>query len=689
MSEHAQAEQALTYAQREGWIEEPDAAIPYALPLTYDESLALTFTGGRLDGVEIRIPLHDRARAIRWRRDLLESARGNKARQLALKALCSHPSAEGCLFWLSGFVRVYKQVRVDETGRQRGVVGAAVNTPFFPWPCQVQAVRDIIDAIEGGHDLVIDKSRQMGATVLITLVYLWYLLFRPNSNFQVLSMTEDLVDKADDPFSILKKLDFTISKIPRWLLPGLRRNRLLLSAPGQGSAIVGRSTTSRQGRAGALLSNLVDEMCNVDDQEAIWTGYAQSSPCRIGNSTPGGPTFYAELVRRGERGELKLLVLPWYNHPEKGRGRKMMRDPGTGELFVSNSFYERECSRAGGRHTKDIAQELDRKHEGAGATFFDIFHLERQIAGAVDPFFTGWLDLDESLDTSRDLLIEALCAEDLDVCRPAHVELTPARSSGASTGFQGWRFWLDLEPDENGVLRPPQNRTYAMGGDVGHGTAASNSTLSVFDVEAGAKVAEFKCATQNPHEFARTIAIAGLWFGGTLGAAYVVPEVNGGQGETVVIQLVKLGYPCLMKRQAGGPTGERTKEQYGWWSNRNGKNVQLQQYRHAVNVDEYANPSVEALEEAKRYVRYASGGIGPASMEKKSSDEQATHGDLVIADMLSWLGARTVGARSAQTVKKGAWGSPLRAKQEAGETEGLVERKVTPRARPAWRGRRG
>ncbi|NTW30637.1 MAG: hypothetical protein HGA33_05130, partial [Candidatus Moranbacteria bacterium] len=52
-------------------------------------------------------------------------------------------------------------------------------------------VKNVVDCIENGEDLFLDKTRDMGATYTVLAVLLWYWLYKPGSNFLLGSRKQD------------------------------------------------------------------------------------------------------------------------------------------------------------------------------------------------------------------------------------------------------------------------------------------------------------------------------------------------------------------------------------------------------------------------------------------------------------------------------------------------------------------
>lgn len=645
--------------------------IPHAQPLEHEGGVCeLVFPAGR----KVVIPKTPREH-IAWRRDIVQRGETSERFRRAMLALIREPCPEAAILWFNAFAFLFKQQRVDAAGHQKAVKGKAANCPANSWPCQDWAIRELYDAIHDGHDLVIDKSRQMGVTVLITAVFDWWMLYQPNSVFLCMSEKEDLVDNPKDAFAIFWKIDYVNDRLPWWARPALKRKDLLIANQENGSTLLGRSTTADQGRGGALLAALIDEAASIPVLEAILTSLADTTACRIANSTPKGPGAYSDLV---EDGHWPKLVMPWWNHPEKGRGRRLAQDEATGEVYVTSPFYEDRVQRAGGdRNVAEIAQELDMKHALAGSVFFDQIHVLRQkdrYAG--EPLMQLSIGL-ESRVHEDDWIRHVAASESPDPTIGTIADLRASRGGALS-------LWVDLE-DSRWGLRPPQRLTYVVGGDIGQGQHASNSVLSVYCPELARKVGEYASGEPNPHEFARIAALLCIWFGGATRVPWLNLEANG-PGQTTIKQLRLLCYPFILRRQGKGPAKDRESDLLGWWNDRNSNQTLLQEYRAALNVDHFINPSARALDEALKYVRYENGEIGPGRLEAESADAKAAHGDRVRADALAWMAAQATGLASKPERFEPPAGSPAADEKILQEIESGL-RDAQGRARPRWRTR--
>jgi len=228
--------------------------------------------------------------------------------------------------------------------------------PFLLFPFQREFVRELHQRVLTGKDLLVEKSRDVGATwtVLWFLLHQW--LFRPNFQALLGSWKEE---EADDrtPRSLFGKLDFALHHLPGWLLPQgfeerKHRVKLRLVNPANGSVLLGDSANPNFSRGGRFACIFIDEAATWPDLEEVWRATSQSSPCRILVSTPKGRNFFASLRFSGQ---IDVLTLHWSLRPDR-----------------DEAWYQREKERLIDPVT--IAQELD-------------IAYDRSVSGQVYP---GW-----------------------------------------------------------------------------------------------------------------------------------------------------------------------------------------------------------------------------------------------------------------------------------------------------------
>lgn len=568
---------------------------------------------------------------LEWRAKLLADAAEDEGYQKDLYTAC----AISPLFWINAFCWTYRQKITDPaTGRDRPVTGNEAHVPFVTWDIQDEAINslercmDIQGEYDGGQDALIDKSRDMGATWIIVAMFHHPWLFVDNVNLLWVSATASDVDMhpTTNPDTIFYKHDYINFWLPDWMRPPVHRRNMHIGNKLRGNSLDGEATTANVGRGGRRTAIGFDEFAAVEDGDGMLSASSDTTSCRVFNSTPKGPgTAFTRIRNATLAGDkiVKYICLPWWEHPEKGRGRRLIED-GDGNKKYTSPWYEWECKRRSS--PQEIAQNLDMDHLDSGSRFFDGQVIARHRSTfKAKPVFEANLDFDKRYRPDE---IEAFIMSK---------DIKPIRCSKTAKK-RPWKFWIHLVSG-----RPDQNFTYVIGIDIANGQGASNSILSVRCVETGEKVAEFADATTPPHDLARIACAAGMWFGGSSsrGWAKLIWEANG-PGGIFGREVWRLAYPNIFLEKNEGTTDERTTKRYGWHSNRDKKATLLGLYRRQIARDEFINHSDKALDEAEEYIYYESGSIGPARLLNENETARATHGDRVIADALTCLGAEGV-----------------------------------------------
>lgn len=211
--------------------------------------------------------------------------------------------------------------------------------PFKLFPFQNELiVRNLVDAIENGYDIFIDKTRDMGATYTVLGVLLYYWDFIDGSNFLLGSRKQDLVDNtrgdaiSNKEESLFGKLDYMISQrtvkgkkigFPQFLLPkgfSDEKNRTFMSLinPERGNVISGESSNQNFSRSSRYKAILLDEFAFWDNDSSAWGATADTTNCRIVLTTPGNRPSKAKRLRFGKDGEkIKVVELPYHLDPRK------------------------------------------------------------------------------------------------------------------------------------------------------------------------------------------------------------------------------------------------------------------------------------------------------------------------------------------------------------------------------------
>jgi|SRR4051812_3248082 len=559
---------------------------------------------------------------LAWRRTLLSKAKQSLPMQRALKKA----AATSPIFWVNAFGWTYLQKKIDKTGKDRAAQGkAGTVVPFITWKVQDDAILELLDAIDNGHQGLMHKSRDMGATWIVLAVFQWYWQFRPNTSFLEISRKEKLVDRRGDMDSLFEKHRFMLRMQPEWLRPKRVVDREMhFENQDIGTTIEGESTNENAGQASRKTAVFADEAARIRELENIDLALADTSPCIIYNSTPQGPnTYFTKLYRQFKSGvrEGKLILLPFWMHPDKAGNIRIEKDENGTDIVVSDWTKQEEAKRS----KRNMAQNIYGEHGKAGDMFFDADEIERHMkAHERKELMVGNIGWREDLNEEGKL----------NVIRKQLVDQVAWVENG---GWRPWRFWVPLLEDANGHKRPNQHTRYVFGVDISNGSGASNSVISVLDHGSGMIVAKFWDAFTSPEDLAEEVAKAQIFFGGKK-PARIVFEKNG-PGISFGKKIVqKLQLPNVYYQEVVDAKTKTRTSKWGWHSSDTKKEILLRDYREALSLNQIINPCREALAEALDYVYDDKGKIDPGISGGEDGGGTALHGDHVIADALLVIG---------------------------------------------------
>ena len=554
---------------------------------------------GLLENIEYRNEVRSRAEADhRFRRDIVDMCRAD------------------ILFWINVFVYTFDP---------RLKPPHPTTVPFVSYPFQDDAI-EVLTSSLGVEDVVICKSRDMGASWLCLLVFLHSWQFSPHRvSFMLVSRTESLVDKTEDMDALMPKLDFALDAEPYWLVPRYSRTKLHLFNEETKSVIDGVSTTGNVGRGGRRSCVLMDEHAafeRSDGYEAL-AATQKNTNCRFFNSTPQGvANAYYDMWKNPHT---RKLSFHWSEHPVQNRGLYTSKN---GKLEIMDEeyeypkdyqfildgklrspYYDGECRRT--PVDSLIAQELDMDFLGSGSPFFTPDEIKKaELEQALSPFDVGHLEVDSE--------------------------------SGKGTSFTSersgqLRLWLHLVRKKDGDV-PPDDRRYVVGADIAVGSGASDSCLSVLDTKTGEKVAEYVNSHINPVDFADLAVGLSWWFNG----AFLIWEENG-PGLAFGLRVVEKGYSNIYYRPKDiSSMKKKLTDKPGWFSTPKSKKALLTSYGTALATGDFVNRSKEAIREMGFFVYLADNSIGHVQAQGAldPTGNKDNHGDRVIADALAWHGMK-------------------------------------------------
>ena len=493
--------------------------------------------------------------------------------------------------------------------------------PFVLYEFQETAILDIIRAVNR-HDILAEKSRDMGASWIIVSAITWLWLFRPMQSFLFVSRSEALVDDSGNPKSLFWKFDFLLNNLPPWLRPqgynsNEHRKQLHAENPENGSVIDGESTNKDVARGDRRTAIVLDEFAAVEvNGHRTLASTRDATKCRIFNSTPKGTNnaFY-DIRQTG----IERLRLHWSVHPEKSRGLyttdengnlKVLDPEGYPENYhpildgkVRSPWYDEECKRCA--NPQEIAQELDIDYLGSGSQYFTPEKIQEAIRKhARPPITVGELDYDTQ------------------TAEPTEFRENPEGRL---------ELWFYLDKDG----KPPLDRKIVLGVDISAGTGASNSVIVGYDAVTREKVLQYRNPFIRPEALAYQAVAIALW----LGKAFLIWERNG-PGRQFGSRVMDLHYGNVYCKRRIEAYSKEVSDVPGWDSTPDSKKVLLGSYREAVERDQVSNRSKEALEECLEYIFTPSGAVEHSRSLSKldPSGAKANHGDTVIADALCVMG---------------------------------------------------
>ena len=553
------------------------------------------------------------------------------------------------------------------------------NKPFILWKHQERAVDAIHDSILNQHDMVIDKSRKEGATEIICKTFAGHFILDPESNFLVGSRKAEYVDKGVELVngrliglhkSLMHKVCYALTTLPHWMRPNLLKTYMLLQNLDNSSAISGEATNENFGAGDRQKGVLVDEFGRIDHNMALSINDSihDTSDCVIFNSTHffGVEHPYNQLLTQ-KYGEIPVIIMPWIDNPNKNKGLYLSPDydvieikdidyyrevcpevfndiqPMVGfklaqlrrdnqgkpwseklkniELTADGGdgndggwrsvWYDQKCKT---RRPRDIACNIDRRPKGSGSSVFTPATLHRIEQTTIClPKFTG----DVIVKKGKDGIVT-----------DGHV---------VPGGVGRLRWWGKLI---NG--KPDQEHNFIVGGDIGLGRGASNSVLSIVDVNLGEEVGQWICSNTSPEDFADVAIALCKWIGGLNKEPYLIWESNG-IGGVFEGRVVKNLYPFVYVRRDETAKRKKKKNKLGWCSTPGPDGTK---YRLLMNLDVVLkeglspNPATkylivhceQTIREMESYLFNQAGTPHPAKIsDDGDSGASAAHGDRVIA----------------------------------------------------------
>jgi hypothetical protein len=579
---------------------------------------------------------------LKFRAKLLLLATGDAEFRFGLRKLCEQDP----LFYLNAFCWLFE----PREGRK---------LPFITYDFQDDAMAEIDSAV-AHHDLVTDKSRDMGATWMHLAIMDWRCR-SPDAmhTFLVLSRKEELVDKRGDPKCLFWKLDFLRRTLPIWLQYPVERRAMHIQYLHNEATVDGESTNEFAGVADRRTGIFLDELSLMPNQANILRGTRDVTKCRMFTFTPRGAGNTAYKIAHSTK--FRKQTLHWNMHPGKREGLYISQN---GKLVILDVDYWKR------RGKSDYAIQMnnpvpvmvngDFSFQGVGyqasANAFDYeFTLDGKLRSAwydnecertVNPWEIpqeldiSYLGSDYQYFSKADVLDRLTEKAEHPITQG---ELLYDRDSCMPTGFEAnaeGRLSLWIAPMDGMILG---SDAYVLGADIAAGTGgteSSNSAVVVYNRDTCEKVAEYVNPHIEPPDLAKFAVSLARWFND----AFMIWEANGGHGGTFSKRVYEIGYRKYYHRKSVDNPNAKSQDQLGWWTTRDNKLVLLDAYRDGLYTEQIANKSYWAIDECRYYVYRPNGSVAhsKSAETEDGSGAGANHGDRVIADAVAyWVMRKT------------------------------------------------
>ena len=554
------------------------------------------------------------------------------------------------------------------------------NIPFILRPAQSDVVDALKEHIDYGKDMLIDKSRDEGATEIVCKLFALYWRFEPQCQFLVGSRKAEYVDKGveiskgrliGNHKTLMHKIIYGVIHWPKWMQPNFYKTYLQLENLDNAAVISGEATNENFGAGDRQKAVLVDEHGRIEDRmaSAIVDNLPDTTDCTIYNSTHfyGIGHAYNKLLSSGK---ISVVVLPWERNPEKAAG--IYRSPSYDVIEIRDiDYYKRVCPEVFeniksmepfklSSFTKEsltlsekttnklkklsfIADGGDANEGGWRSPWYDIEekkrtrrgmaqNVDRNPMGAGAMFFSPAVLRRIRLETIRPANYRGEIQFTLKV---EGENLIPrVTNPHFKEGGRGrFRWWGKLV---NG--RPNQKHNYIVAADISRGTGASNSVAKITDVNTSEEVGVWVCPNTTPDAFAdQSVAIC-KWCGGPSREAYLIWEENG-PGGSFDNRRKRLGFTFVYIRKNERARRRKKKQTFGWHSGKKEKFDLLQELDLALARGLQTKPNDKfliihderTLTELETYITFENGSIGPSGLsEDEDSGAEAAHGDRVI-----------------------------------------------------------
>ena len=578
----------------------------------------------------------DRRGNLLFRQWLLKRCRDKPEYRAAVREMCKRD----LIFHVNATLW---QFNPAEFGREDG--------PFICWDYQIEALCTLLWCILNRKDVVIEKSREMGASWLCLILAEWLWRHHRSKHALMISRNAEAVDD-DSQDSLFWKLDYIHRHTPIWLLPrSMKRKWMFFGNDDLNSSITGQASTGKAGVGGRGAIMFIDEFTKIREDVEVLNNTADTSQCRIFNATHEGPgtAFHGLTHPKPGMPAMKKIVMHWSQHPTKKPGLYRYSPHATapdkidrldpeyvypdGYNFVRDGtpsggpfpglrspWYDHECS-GRGRTRVGIAQNLDIDPAGSISLFFDPVMIRNLIDEYARPaYWEG--DVHADADTGKPIAL-------------VRKERGPLR------------LWTHL--DASG--KPPRLRCGA-GADLSTGNGATNSCMALV-ARTGELILEYTTPFLRPDEFAvKAFAICQLFTDQDFVPPLIAWEQQG-PGAHFGKRLMELGYRRVYYKRNEAEPDAPPSDVPGWYPGPDNMRAMLDDLNAALATRDLTCRSEEALMELL-YFKHTGRTVkhDGSELEDDPSGALANHGDRGVALGLAWKMVRELGIVTVTGIKK-------------------------------------
>lgn len=514
--------------------------------------------------------------------------------------------------------------------------------PFITWDYQDEALLKM-QGLFGNEDMIIEKSRDMGASWLCLTLFFHEWLFHKDRSMLMVSRDQDHVEKAGEPDCLFWKIDFHLAHMPPFLVPPHTNTMNEMTNLATGSSLTGAATTGKLARGGRKTAILLDEFAAFEIAEGFQAiGSTQAATdCRIFNSTHQGVNTAFAKLRDTHIARVKMM---WWQHPLKKKGLYTTGEKGEFKPLDKDFVYPKKpngdpCSyvvERTGEPTVYVDLLLDGKMR---SPWYDRDTRERLLG---DPtLIARELDCDPEASSKQFFQGVASLHKDEYAILPFHKGTLEFDTEGNVVGWNecaDGKLHLWIHPDEDGAI--PGDDEYVIGSDVSAGAGASNSTHSIWSRRTKEKVGQYVDPHITPERHAQLGVASAHWFHD----AFMIWDASGSSGPQFTRAVLDVGYGNIYMRKVPEGRTKRTTDKPGFRFDSTANNAQsvVGPYREDLRSGKIINRSGVALEECGQYVYDRDGRLIHARQrgEQDPSGARSNHGDVVIGDALAALGLR-------------------------------------------------